>query len=120
MRNYPFKDHHLSVIDFKKLPNQKLYVPFKIIDINNNGYSMKYKVGFIGCNKNNKNEVYPVTGWIVSPDTKDEKEEDGEEDDENLVKIIPNNNNAYDDYDYGGNKDNDVKRYILDEYDINI
>ena len=81
---------------------------------------MKYKVGFIGCNKNNKNEVYPVTGWIVSPDTKDEKEEDGEEDDENLVKIIPNNNNAYDDYDYGGNEDNDVKRYILDEYDINI
>ena len=36
---------------------------------------MKYKVGFIGCNKNDKNEVYPVTGWIVSPDTKEEKEE---------------------------------------------
>ena len=34
---------------------------------------MKYSVGFFGYNKNNKNEVYPVTGWIVSPDSKEEK-----------------------------------------------
>ena len=31
---------------------------------------MKYKVGFIGCNQNQKKEVYPVTGWIVSPNNK--------------------------------------------------
>ena len=29
-------------------------------------YSMEYKVGFIGCDINEKNEVYPVQGWIVS------------------------------------------------------
>ena len=27
---------------------------------------MKYSVGFIGCDKNNKNEAFPVSGWIVS------------------------------------------------------
>ena len=51
---YPFKGDHLSVLDFKKLPNQRLTVPFKIIDVNNNEYLMKYKVGFIGCNQNKK------------------------------------------------------------------
>ena len=88
---YPFKDDHLSVLNFKKLPNQKLTVPFKIVDFNNKEHLMKYKVGFIGCNTNNKNEVYPVTGWIVSPKNKkedDEDDENDENDDENLVKVI--------------------------------
>ena len=60
------------------MPNQRLTVPFKIIDVNNKEYKMKYKVGFIGCNQNKNNEVYPVAGWIVSPNI---KEEDDEEDD---------------------------------------
>ena len=53
-----------------------LTVPFKIIEVPNNNkeYSMKYKVGFVGCDQNEKNEVYPVQGWIVSPNT-EEKEE---------------------------------------------
>ena len=82
---YPFNDDHLSVLDFKKLPNQRLTVPFKIIDFDRKEHFMKYSVGFFGCNKNNKNEVYPVTGWIVSPDSKEEKEE-VDEDEENYLK----------------------------------
>ena len=86
---YPFKEDHLSVLDFKKLPNQRLTVPFKIIDSNKKEHLMKYKVGFIGCNKNNKNEVYPVTGWIVSPNNKGEEDEENDEnDDGNLIQVI--------------------------------
>ena len=59
---------------------------------------MKYKVGFIGCNKNDKNEVYPVTGWIVSPDTKEEKEE-VDEDEENYLKPKDYKDNYKIDYD---------------------
>ena len=39
---------------------------------NKNVYLMKYKVGFVGCDQNEKKEVYPVTGWIVSPSTEKE------------------------------------------------
>ena len=64
-----FKLDDIGVKDFKKFPSQMLTVPFKIVDINQNQHSMKYKVGFIGCAQNKKKEVYPVTGWIVSPST---------------------------------------------------
>ena len=59
--------------DFEKFPSQMLTVPFKIIDINKKEYLMKYKVGFIGCDQNEKKEVYPVTGWIVSPSTEKDR-----------------------------------------------
>ena len=49
-----------------------LDVPFKIIDANQKEYLMKYRVGFIGCDKNEQNEVFPVTGWIVSPRTEED------------------------------------------------
>lgn len=83
----PFEDDNLSVLDFKKLPNQRLTVPFKIIDVNNKEYKMKYKVGFIGCDQNKNNEVYPVAGWIVSPNI---KEEDDKEDavDDSSVQVV--------------------------------
>ena len=64
-----FKLDDIGVKDFEKFPSQMLTVPFKIIDINQKQHSMKYKVGFIGCAQNKKKEVYPVTGWIVSPST---------------------------------------------------
>ncbi len=51
-----------------------LTVPFKIIDVNQKEYQMKYKVGFVGCDQNQKKEVYPVTGWIVSPSTEEDRE----------------------------------------------
>ena len=71
-RYHPFEEKSLSIEDFKRLPNQKLTVPFKIIDIDKKEYSMKYTVGFIGCNQNKEKEVYPVTGWIVSPYAKED------------------------------------------------
>ena len=52
-----------------------LSVPFKIVnDIKNITYNMKYSVGFIGCDQNKKNEVFPVTGWLVEPSTKDDED----------------------------------------------
>ncbi len=60
----------LSVDDFDRLPKQMLTVPFKIKDKQNREHFMKYTAGVIGCDQNEKNEVYPVTGWIVSPSTK--------------------------------------------------
>ena len=68
-----FKLDDLGVKDFEKFPSQMLTVPFKIIDINKKEYLMKYKVGFIGCDQNEKKEVYPVTGWIVSPSTEKDR-----------------------------------------------
>ena len=65
----------LIVKDFEKLANQMLSVPFKIVnDIKNITYNMKYSVGFIGCDQNKKNEVFPVTGWLVEPSTKDDED----------------------------------------------
>ena len=65
-----FNDNQLKVEDFKKLANQMLIVPFKIIDsVHKKEYLMKYKVGFFGCDQNEKKEVFPIQGWIVSPST---------------------------------------------------
>ena len=51
-----------------------LDVPFNIVDdVHNKTYNMQYKLGFIGCDQNKNNEVYPVTGWIVSPRNKEEE-----------------------------------------------
>ena len=70
-----FTQDSIKVKDFKDLASQMLIVPFKIIEAlnNNKEYLMKYKVGFVGCDKNEKNEVYPVQGWIVSPSTEEER-----------------------------------------------
>jgi len=73
-RYQEFKEDHLGVKDFDKLPSQMLTVPFKIKDASNKTYEMKYKVGFIGCDQNEKNEVSPVTGWIVSPSTEEDRD----------------------------------------------
>ena len=71
----PFKEDSIKVKDFEKLANQMLIVPFKIVnDLKNITYDMKYSVGFIGCDQNKKNEVFPVTGWFVGPSTKGDRE----------------------------------------------
>ena len=69
-------EDEIQIKDFPKLANQMLIVPFKIVDEedNNKEYLMKYQVGFIGCEQNDKNEIYPVQGWIVTPSTKEERE----------------------------------------------
>ncbi len=70
-----FKEDTIKVENFKKLANQMLIVPFKIIDeVHKKEYLMKYKVGFVGCEQNNKNEVYPIQGWLVSPSTEEERD----------------------------------------------
>ena len=62
----------IRVENFSELANQMLIVPFTIKDlVHNKTYLMKYEVGFVGCEKNEKNEVYPVQGWLVSPSTKE-------------------------------------------------
>ena len=70
-----FEDEEIKVENFKKLANQMLVVPFTIKDeVHKKTYLMKYKVGFVGCDQNQKKEVFPVQGWFVSPSTKEERE----------------------------------------------
>ena len=70
----PFNDHDIEIKYLDKLANQMLIVPFTIIDEKTGKqYLMKYKVGFIGCDINEKNEVYPIQGWIVSKSTEEER-----------------------------------------------
>ena len=70
----PFNDYRIDIDLLDKLANQMLIVPFTIIDEETKvKYLMKYKVGFIGCDINEKNEVYPIQGWIVSKSTEEER-----------------------------------------------
>ena len=53
-----FQEDSMKVKEFKKLANQMLIVPFTIEDrVHNKTYLMKYKVGFVGCDQNDKKEV---------------------------------------------------------------
>ena len=63
-----FTTRSLKVKDFANMTGQMLIVPFNIKEeITGKTYEMKYNVGFIGCDQNEKNEVIPIQGWIVSP-----------------------------------------------------
>ena len=68
-----FDGNEIKIKHIEDLANQMLIVPFTIIDINKKEYLMKYSVGFVGCDKNENNEVFPVSGWIVSPSTEEER-----------------------------------------------
>ena len=69
-----FTEDSLKVENFKKLASQMLIVPFTIKEVRSNKtHLMKYLVGFVGCEQNEKNEVFPVQGWIVSPSTQKER-----------------------------------------------
>ena len=58
-----FQEDSLKVKSFKNLANQMLIVPFTIEDrVHKKTYLMKYKVGFVGCDQNDKKEVSPVQG----------------------------------------------------------
>ena len=62
-----FDDKSLKVTDFNRLAGQMLNVPFTINDeITGKIYEMEYNVGFIGCDQNEKKEVFPVQAWEVS------------------------------------------------------
>ena len=67
----------LKVEDFGNLTNQMLNVPFKIIEKKTGKeYFMQFNVGFIGCDQNEKNEIFPVQGWLVSKDDRESIKED--------------------------------------------
>ena len=69
-----FDGRKLDISDFMRLASQILIVPFTIIEeITGKTYDMKYQVGFIGCDQNEKKEVSPVQGWIVSPSSEEER-----------------------------------------------
>ena len=68
-------DKSLEVSKLSHLASQIITVPFTIIEeITGKKYNMKYKVGFFGCDQNEKNEVFPVQGWIVSDCTEEKKD----------------------------------------------
>ena len=76
-----FENEQIKIKDFSKLANQMLIVPFTIEDlVHKKTYLLKYNVGFVGCDQNQKNEVFPIQGWLVSPSTKEDREEDRKED----------------------------------------
>ena len=80
-----FNQEKIEIDDFRKLSYQMVKVPVKIIDkVNQKEFNGKYEVGFIGCDKNEKNEVFPVKGWIFSILNKKKNEEEKEE--ENVEK----------------------------------
>ena len=80
-----FNQETIEIDNFKKLSYQMRRVPIKIIDqVNKKEFNGKYEVGFIGCDKNEKNEVFPVKGWIFSILNKKKNEEDEEEENNNL------------------------------------
>ena len=62
-----FTAQSLKVGDFDDLAEQMLIAPFTIYEeLTKKTYNMKYTVGFIGCDQNDKMEVFPVQGYIVS------------------------------------------------------
>ena len=100
-----FNKEKIEIDDFRKLTYQMIKVPIKIIDeVNQKEYQAKYEVGFIGCDKNENNEVFPVEGWIFSilnnkqnkdkrEDKKEDKEDEEEDEEEDEDKL--NNINDY-------------------------
>ena len=70
-----FEGDSMKVEQFNILANQMLVVPFTIEDrVHKKIYLMKYKVGFVGCDQNEKHEVAAVLGWFVSPSTQEERD----------------------------------------------
>ena len=64
-----FNGGSLELKRFKDLAGQLLSGPFTLIDEDSNKkLDMEFKVGFIGCDQNEKMELSSVQGWIVSPD----------------------------------------------------
>ena len=70
-----FSANSLMVEEFDRLANQMFSVPFTIKELmTGKTYEMNYNVGFMGCDRNEKNEVFPVQAWIVSPSSLNKEE----------------------------------------------
>ena len=71
--NYGFSRFYGDKIngdDLNNFPSQILNVPFLIKQENKR---MKFEAGFFGCEQNDKKEVSPFIGWMVSPISSGEK-----------------------------------------------
>ena len=75
----PFDGKSIKITKFKELADQILKVPFKVVSPEGN-FFFEYNVGFIGCDQNEKNEVFPVTGWFITEGKKGEEKEDNNDD----------------------------------------
>ena len=61
-----FDGNSIKIRNINQLANQLLKCPFTIEDkVHSKTYEMEYKVGFVGCDQNKENEVFPVMGWSV-------------------------------------------------------
>ena len=82
-----FNQEKIEIDDFRKLSYQMIRVPFKIIDqVNHKEFNGKFEAGFIGCDKNEKNEVFPVKGWVFSILNKKKNEDEEKKDEEKEEK----------------------------------
>lgn len=69
-----FDGNSIKIKDINKLANQILKAPFTVEDkVHKREYEMEYKVGFVGCDQNEKKEVFPVMGWCVGPFKEEEE-----------------------------------------------
>ena len=66
-------DRNIKKKDLQSLASQMLVVPFEI-ENKKETHEMKFEVGFFGCGMNDKNEVYPISGWLLSRMTQKDKE----------------------------------------------
>ena len=72
-----FSGNSIDINKFDELANQMLTVPYRLRFANTKKiFNMNFKVGFIGCDQNEKGEVYPVQGWIASEKEKEKIEYD--------------------------------------------
>ena len=64
---YPFTDDKIEGEKINNFPSQIFNVPFIIEKEDKTKINVKFEAGFFGCEQNDKKEVNPVLGWMVSP-----------------------------------------------------
>ena len=95
-----FKDNCLKVSDFKLLANQMFEIPVLVIDdIKNEIDYMKYLVGFVGYEQNEKKEVFPTQWWFFY-----------EESEEKLFENLKRFNEIFRDSDFQKNKTQEASK----------
>jgi len=63
-----FEGESIKVKDFCDLANQMLVAPFVVEEkLTKKSFELQYKVGYVGCDQNDKKEVIPVMGWFIEP-----------------------------------------------------
>ena len=74
---YPFLEDKIEGENINNLPSQILNVPFTIKNEEDGSKKkMKFEAGIFGCDQNEKKEVSISIGWLVSPSSSDEDEDE--------------------------------------------